>query len=518
MRMNTCKICNTELDSKRAKICKQQTCISAWKKTRNANLPPKTRQCKQCRGNFETSDARNNFCGTECKTLHTRITNHERYGYANTANAWNREATVEELEAAHNLRTEATRKSWSESKDAILEKRNQTNLEKFGVSNTFNLPKSVSARKATVLAKYKTNSVRIAGILIKNDLKDYDAFCDLVINYIEAQEVNPFSVKVKDWLKDQFEVTYEVINDVLRHTQREDLMRKFKSSQEKEINKFLLSVLSKSQIKVNTRPKFMLGKELDFYIPDHNLAIEFHGLAHHSERDPFQSKTIPQIKKQHEDKYLSCKKEGVKLVQIFEDEWTQKPEILKSMILNRLGLTKKRIHARKGTVIEVDPRSSRTFFEDNHVSGSTNAVKTFGLLDADSNLVCCLSLRKTWNKAYGERLEIARFASKLNTSVVGGFQRLLKRVTAYTKKEGLTGLLTYADCRFGSGLVYHKSGFNHVRKTKPNYFYEKGGIRENRFKHRKSKVLIGSTEREQQNLLGWYAIYDAGNEVYLLDI
>jgi hypothetical protein len=45
--------------------------------------------------------------------------------------------------------------------------------------------------------------------------------------------------------------------------------------------------IKESEILRNKRPSFMQNKELDLWLPEYKYAIEFHGLAHHSERTVF---------------------------------------------------------------------------------------------------------------------------------------------------------------------------------------------------------------------------------------
>ena len=281
--------------------------------------------------------------------------------------------------------------------------------------------------------------------------------------------------------------------------------------------KEFLESLGETGILDNKRPKFMNGLELDLWVPSKNFAIEYHGLAYHSERSIYGDRSVDDIRKNHEKKYLFTKAAGISLFQIFEDEWLSKSDIIKSMIESRLGIFKAKVGARKCILKEVPPEEASNFFNENHISGSTANMKTFGLYLEDV-LVSALSLRNCWQKNYGNAIEIARFASLQGFQVVGGFSKLLKAVTAFSKAAGYEAILTYADCRFGSGNVYSKAGFEHLGKTGPNYFYEKSGVRESRFKHRKQETLEGDTEREQQNALGWYAIYDAGSEIYRLDL
>ena len=289
------------------------------------------------------------------------------------------------------------------------------------------------------------------------------------------------------------------------------------SLQQKEVTDFVEEIQGSNTL-CNTKPltaKDGQRLELDIYIPDKSFAIEYHGLVWHSERPMF-GIDKEKFKKLHKTKYKLSKESGIKLVQIFEDEWRDKKEICKSIIRNKLGITLNKIYARKCELRIVSGGEGANFFLENHISGSVKSLVSYGLYYNDE-LVSCISMRKPFTKNKEGMIEISRFASKIDTQVVGGFQKLLSAVVKWSKENGYSKILTYADCRFGSGDVYLKSGFTHTHTTNPNYYYEKRGIRENRFKHRKKKdISLGNTEREQNANSGWYAIYDAGNEAYEL--
>jgi hypothetical protein len=75
------------------------------------------------------------------------------------------------------------------------------------------------------------------------------------------------------------------------------------------------------------------GKELDFYIKDYNLALEFNGLYWHS--DKFKSNDY------HQNKTIDCLNKKIQLFHIWEDDWFNKKEIVKSIIKGKLGINKK---------------------------------------------------------------------------------------------------------------------------------------------------------------------------------
>lgn len=71
--------------------------------------------------------------------------------------------------------------------------------------------------------------------------------------------------------------------------------------------------------------------ELDIYIPEKNLAIEFNGNYWHSIE-------VLKDKNYHLKKTNLCKEKGIRLIHIFEYEWVTKPEICKSLISSALGV------------------------------------------------------------------------------------------------------------------------------------------------------------------------------------
>ena len=123
-------------------------------------------------------------------------------------------------------------------------------------------------------------------------------------------------------------------------------------------------------------------------------------------------------------------------------------------------------------------------------------------------------------KSEKDLYELYRFCNKLNTSVIGGFSKLLKHfIKIYQPKE----IITYSDNRYFDGETYLKNGFEFVGLTEPNYFYIIKHKRENRFKYRKD-ILVKEgfdstkTERQIMSERGINRIYDCGNKKWVLKI
>ena len=259
--------------------------------------------------------------------------------------------------------------------------------------------------------------------------------------------------------------------------------------------------------------KILKGKELDVYIPSHNLAIEFDGLYWHSEKYVDSN--------YHLNKTLECEKQGIQLIHIFEDEWLYKKDIVKSRIKNILGLTENKIYGRKTLIKEISSKESKEFLENNHIQGNVNSKIKLGLYYNDE-LVSVMTLgllrKSLGTSSVDGYYELLRFCNKLNTIVIGGADKLLKYfIKTYQPKQ----IISYADRRWSLGNLYEKLGFDFTHNSKPSYWYINGFNREYRFKYRKDVLVkegYDSSKTEHQIMLdrGVYRIYDCGTKKYTL--
>ena len=277
------------------------------------------------------------------------------------------------------------------------------------------------------------------------------------------------------------------------------------SKLEKEVVSYIKS-LNISLIE-NDR-KILGGKELDIYIPSHNLAIEFNGLYWHSELNG-------KDRNYHLNKTIECEKQDIQLLHIFEDEWHDKQDIIKNIIKIKLGLIDKRIYGRKTVIEEID--NQEDFLNTNHIQGYISAKVNLGLYYEDE-LISLLTFSKSrFNKKYD--WEILRYVNLTNTSVIGGFAKMLK----YFRKEYEGSIITYSDRRLFDGGIYESNGFKKLEFTKPGYYYFKNRRRYNRqqfMKHKLEKKLDtfdpSLTEWENMQLNGYDRIWDVGNYKWIL--
>ena len=253
------------------------------------------------------------------------------------------------------------------------------------------------------------------------------------------------------------------------------------------------------------------NREIDILLPELNLAFEFNGLYWHSE--------IHKDNNYHNKKTTDCLNEGIKLLHIWEDDWLFKKDIIKSIILNKLGVIEK-IWARKCEIRYVDNKEVRIFLNDNHIQGFVGSSVKLGLY-YEGLLVSLMTfgaLRKSLGtKSNLHNWELLRFCNKIGFSVVGGASKLFKY---FLSNNEFDMIVSYSDNGRGVGELYTKLGFEFVHNTTPNYYYIVCGKREHRFNFRKDVLVkkgfdTNKTEKEIMNELGYLRVFDSGSKKWI---
>ena len=274
-----------------------------------------------------------------------------------------------------------------------------------------------------------------------------------------------------------------------------------KSHDEDSIFQYITSIYNEKILQHDR--KIIAPYELDIYIPDKKVAIEYNGLYWHSVN-------VGVDKNYHLMKTQLCEEKGIRLIHIFQNEWNEHQDICKSIIASALGIYENRIYARKCDVKLVDNSEAKDFLDSNHIQGYVSAKYNLGLY-YHNELVQLISIGKSRYKK-GE-YELLRMCSKLYTQVIGGFSKLMNN-------QPYKRIYSYIDRSKFSGVGYYNSNFILEAYTKPSYFYwsySSGKL--NRLvcqKHKLSKLLGSSfynNKTEQQNMIdaGYLLIYDCGN-------
>lgn len=251
------------------------------------------------------------------------------------------------------------------------------------------------------------------------------------------------------------------------------------------------------------------GFELDIVIPSKKIAIEYNGLFWHSE-------SSGKNKWYHLTKMNKCKEIGIRLIQIFEDEWQNNKDLVKVRLTHILHkTTQKATYARQCEVRSILPTESKKFCSDNHIQGGGIGNICYGLYH-NHELASVIEFAKL-SKAKGQThkdgyYELSRFCS--NRRIVGAVGKLFAQ---FVKDYDPEYVISYSDKRWNTGNVYQQVGFNYVGSTLPNYWYTKGNNRYYRFKFRKDVLVkqgydAALSERQIMMNRNYHVIWDCGSD------
>lgn len=282
------------------------------------------------------------------------------------------------------------------------------------------------------------------------------------------------------------------------------------SMAENEIVDFIQS-LGIQDVELRNR-QILNGRELDIYIPSHQIAIEFDSLIWHS--DKFQTD-----RNYHLDKTELCKNKNIRLIHIFEDEYLQSPDIVRAKIKHLLHCAGdlEKVYARRCVINSITKTVAETFLNENHIQGFNGAGVYLGALYKKELVGVmtfkCLEKGKTW--------ELTRFATDLNRHCIGLGGKLFKYFTHHYKFETIK---SFADRRwtpFATDNLYTCLGFILDKVTPPDYSYvpDNGKVRYHKFGFRKKTLLAkypgnnlnpNMTEMEMTKQLGFHKIWNCG--------
>ena len=332
---------------------------------------------------------------------------------------------------------------------------------------------------------------------------------ELLLNYIGGQNKD---ITVTE-LADNLGINYSTMLQRLKKYNLQDNVNiKYNiSSKERELNNVVQEMYNGEVI--TNKIGIITNKELDIYIPEKRLAIEFNGSYWHS--DIFKNRLY------HQQKTINCAKQGIRLIHIFEYEWDN-PDIRENLIgiLNRVLIkdsSRRVVYARKTEIKIIEAIETNEFCNKYHLQGSTDATVNLGCY-YQNELIGVLTFGKPrFNSNY--EYEIHRLCWKPNIQVVGGAEKLFSH---FLKTFNPQSIITYVDISKFTGNVYSRLGFKPIQPnpiTEPNYVWVQPnkGLILSRYKTQKHKLIelgIGTeeqTEDDIMNELGFLKIYDSGN-------
>lgn len=441
-------------------------------------------------------------------------------------------------ESVSNSVSESKNNYTEEQRIVINEKRKNTTLEKYGVTNTGQIQSAKNAhaefykdvsKVADAVSRTRKTKIELYGDGRYNNRKKAEDTC--LERYgvkntwsLSDEKQNP----ALDILRDKFQLEQifpkmsvtEIANTYKLHEQTiyyylnfHKLRVPYKSTFEQEIVHYL-NTLGITNILSNKRT--IIGKELDIFLPNYNLAIEYNGVFWHHDKISHITKTY------HKDKFILCESKGIELFTIFSDSWESKKDIWKKKISAKLGFSEK-VYGRNTEVIPLSPSQTIDILNNNHIQGYCVSEIALGLV-YNNELVAAMTFSKSRTGIGKDRgsgsYELVRYVS--SKTVIGGASKLLKH---FIEKYSPESIVSYSDNQYSVGNLYKVLGFELENDASIGYRYydpvkKKMYHRYNFTKHKLVKMGHDSnkTEREIMDDLGYLRIWDCGSRTWVLNI
>ncbi len=259
-------------------------------------------------------------------------------------------------------------------------------------------------------------------------------------------------------------------------------------------------------------------REIDIYLPDYKIGIEYCGLYWHSDRAK-----EPKPNNYHYDKMIMANKNGIRLITIFEDEWALRRSQILNFIKSTINISEVKIHARECVIKIINNKESYDFMDLYHIQGKPRATKiAFGLYN-NNELIGVMSggehHRQTKNKGC---LILDRLCFKDGVNVRGGASKLFQQLKTWAKENNYNEIKSWSDNRWSEGKVYTYLGFNLQKECRYDYSYIKNRKRFGKQSKKKAKLIkeggVGNTESELALSLGYSRIYDCGKKRWVFTL
>lgn len=388
--------------------------------------------------------------------------------------------------------------------ESVITKRLQTMTERYGVDNYFKSPdyqkKIIDNRKATY--GYENIGQRFLSKETYEILQDPET----LKSYISGVSYEAAAKKLNT-------SAYTVTAYVVKYGLEQFISKGSGSVPQDEI----IEWLRRDGIEVVRNDRTILApKEIDIFLPEYNLGIEYNGIYYHTEFSGNRDSTY------HVSKMRECARKQIDLMQICSTVYKKNPDLVKSIIMTRLGKSLT-IYARKCKIVELSHSEASAFLLENHIqSHTTTGLVRYGLIYNDE-LVQVMTFGKQrvglGAKAKGGHWELIRMASKKFTTVVGGTSRLVKH---FVKKYDPLQIISYTDLRYFTGKSLAKCGFKKVGESEPGYWYTDYRRIYHRFNFTKQSLTRRGydpslTESQIMRSIGYDVLWDCGQAKWVFE-
>lgn len=283
-----------------------------------------------------------------------------------------------------------------------------------------------------------------------------------------------------------------------------------------ELNDYVMSLCPENIVRYDCKSVLAKSRQLDVYIEDMKTAFEFNGIFwHNSDYSIYGKEPLPMM--YHYDKTNECIDKGIKLVHIFEDEWTNHKKLCMSKIKKMLAPYKMihvdanecMIHNRISQFEKEKYLLKYTFYG---IDGSSIAY----CLEWRRHIVAMMTFSKTRNNKQYE-WQILNYIELDNIIVDGGFNALFKH---FVDSMNPKNICLYAS-RDWTCIDDYSDVLDFIEVKRPRCYWTLGDERVHYISINKTKAkqIIDDyddhkTLVENMNDNNYFRIYDSGVNVF----
>jgi|GEM_PF-2583077 len=375
----------------------------------------------------------------------------------------------------------------SKTPEQIEETKKKTNMDRFGVENSFSSPEVRKHYRENCIEKYGFDHPVNKGAEKSTEiLSSEEKFAWFLIDNFDDKPNYTMVARALGCSDNK-------VKSAVRKNGWEDYLSIYVSSPEDELQ----TLLKKFNVDfVAHERKILNGKEIDIYIPTKKIGIEFNGDYWHS--DAIKEKNY------HFDKSKLAESKGIRLIHIYEYEWNTMKDKIIQLLKIALGIAENKIYARKCEVREITNQEAKILNDKVHLQDHRNAQVTYGLYYHDE-LVQLMSFSKTHynrNLKGNNSWEIIRGCPGSNNIVVGGVSKLFSH---FIKEYDPDEVFSYCDFNKFDGKSYEAIGMKFIGYTGPDKTYLIDGVA---YKRNPSKYKEYKEKAEA-------IIWGAGSKKYL---
>lgn len=384
----------------------------------------------------------------------------------------------------------------SQNKD-VQQKIKLTCLEKYGVTCSLQQPDIKKKYQEKFLIEHDGKNFN------QEHIEHYDIWNSqqLFRDFLQKKEKKPTVRELMSF----FNVSDVSIGNKAEQFHLKDLIN-FSPSRSKYEDElvYLLNQWGIKRVEINNT-SILDGKEIDIYLPDYKIGIEFNGDYWHS--DIFLTDHNGRTTS-HQEKSLKALEKGVFLFHIFEREWNNSE--CQTKIIDRLKtillLNTIKVPARKCDIVSLSKKEKKEFLDRNHIQGNDHCSVQIGL-KYQGELVSCMTFIPSKNKKY--TWELSRFCNKKGYIVQGSASKIFKYFLS-SINLGDT-IVSYNDITKTSGKIYEILGFQCISINQPNYVWINFNTKDIRSRYQEQD----SGEVERMHNQNYHRVCDCGTKTWV---